>query len=162
MFNTALNNNAPEKTGTVKAWGGSTAPSGWLFCDGAAISRTTYAALFAVIGTTYGSGDGTTTFNLPNGKIPIGITTPVIGNGLTLGLTNGTDSVGLAGVYAGSRQALGGKTAAFGVSVGTGAQSDDGNTRNFWLVGVTTTPEKSGIVADLTRATAATNAIIKY
>lgn len=43
-----------------------TIPSGWLLCDGSAISRTTYAELFDVIGTTYGVGDGTTTFNLPN------------------------------------------------------------------------------------------------
>lgn len=41
-------------------------PEGWLRCNGAAVSRTTYAALFAVIGTKYGSGDGSTTFNLPN------------------------------------------------------------------------------------------------
>ena len=43
-----------------------TIPSGWLLCDGSAVSRTTYAELFAAIGTTYGVGDGTTTFNLPN------------------------------------------------------------------------------------------------
>ena len=47
-------------------YGGATAPTGWLLCDGAAISRTTYAALFAVIGTAYGSGDGETTFNVPD------------------------------------------------------------------------------------------------
>ena len=45
---------------------GSTAPENFMFADGSAISRTTYAALFAVIGTTYGSGDGSTTFNLPD------------------------------------------------------------------------------------------------
>lgn len=43
-----------------------TIPNGWFLCDGSAVSRTTYAELFAVIGTTYGVGDGTTTFNLPN------------------------------------------------------------------------------------------------
>lgn len=47
-------------------WPGETPPSGWLEENGAAISRTTYAALFAVIGTTYGDGDGSTTFNLPD------------------------------------------------------------------------------------------------
>jgi microcystin-dependent protein len=47
---------------------------GWLVCDGRAISRETYSALFALIGTTFGSGDGLTTFNIPNGKgrIPLG------------------------------------------------------------------------------------------
>jgi microcystin-dependent protein len=55
-------------TGAIVAFAGSSAPSGWLMCDGRStgISRTTYAGLFAVIGTTYGSGDGSTTFNLPD------------------------------------------------------------------------------------------------
>ena len=53
-------------TGSVIAFAGSTSPTGWLLCDGSAVSRTDYAALFAVIGTTYGAGDGTDTFNLPN------------------------------------------------------------------------------------------------
>ena len=52
--------------GVVQAFAGSTTPTGWLLCDGSSVSRTTYAKLFAVIGTTYGSGDGSTTFNLPN------------------------------------------------------------------------------------------------
>lgn len=52
--------------GGVVAFGMSTAPSGWLKANGAAVSRTTYAALFAAIGTTFGVGDGTTTFNLPD------------------------------------------------------------------------------------------------
>ena len=56
----------PAVVGAVIAFAGSTSPAGWLLCDGSAVSRTTYAALFAVIGTTYGSGDGSTTFNLPN------------------------------------------------------------------------------------------------
>ena len=53
-------------TAAVIAYAGSSAPTGWLLCDGSAISRTTYAALFAKIGTTYGTGDGSTTFNLPD------------------------------------------------------------------------------------------------
>jgi len=53
-------------SGSVQAFAGSTAPDGWTMCDGAAVSRTTYAALFAVIGTTYGVGDGSTTFDLPD------------------------------------------------------------------------------------------------
>ena len=52
--------------GIVQAFAGTTIPSGWLLCDGSAVSRTDYAALYAVIGTTYGAGDGSTTFNLPN------------------------------------------------------------------------------------------------
>lgn len=52
--------------GTVAPFAGNTAPDGWLLCDGSAISRTIYSALFAAIGTTYGVGDNSTTFNLPN------------------------------------------------------------------------------------------------
>lgn len=56
----------PVPTGVVLPFGGSTVPEGFLLCNGAAISRTTYAKLFAAIGTLYGAGDGATTFNLPD------------------------------------------------------------------------------------------------
>jgi microcystin-dependent protein len=64
-------------TGAIIQFAGSTSPTGYLLCNGAAVNRTTYAALFAVIGTTYGAGDGTTTFNLPNlqGRVPVGKST---------------------------------------------------------------------------------------
>ena len=52
--------------GCVIPFAGAAAPTGWLLCQGQAVSRTTYAQLFSVIGTTYGSGDGSTTFNLPD------------------------------------------------------------------------------------------------
>lgn len=53
-------------TGTVISFAGSTAPLGYLLCDGSEVSRTDYADLFSVIGTDYGIGNGATTFNLPN------------------------------------------------------------------------------------------------
>ena len=53
-------------TGTMLPFAGKTVPAGFLLCNGAAISRTTYARLFSVLGTTWGAGDGSTTFNLPN------------------------------------------------------------------------------------------------
>jgi phage-related tail fiber protein len=53
-------------SGAVFWFAASTAPTGYLKANGAAVSRTTYAALFAVVGTTFGAGDGSTTFNLPN------------------------------------------------------------------------------------------------
>ena len=53
-------------SGAVLYFAGQTAPAGWLKANGAAVSRTAYAALFAAIGTTYGAGDGSTTFNLPD------------------------------------------------------------------------------------------------
>lgn len=54
--------------GEILAFAGSSVPEGYLLCDGSAVSRTTYADLFAVIGTLFGTGDGSTTFNLPNCK----------------------------------------------------------------------------------------------
>lgn len=66
----------PSLIGEVKLWAGPIAnvPSGWLVCDGSAISRTTYANLFQAIGTIHGTGDGSTTFNLPDlrDRLPIG------------------------------------------------------------------------------------------
>jgi microcystin-dependent protein len=56
----------PTPTGSVIAFAGQTAPAGWLLCQGQAVSRTTYADLFAIINTTYGVGDNSTTFNLPD------------------------------------------------------------------------------------------------
>lgn len=53
-------------TGAVYTFAGATVPTGWLKCNGALLSRTVYTALFAVIGTTYGAGDGSTTFALPD------------------------------------------------------------------------------------------------
>ena len=63
-----------NQSGMMSAYAGSTAPSGWLLCQGQAVNRNTYSLLFAVIGTTYGSGDGSTTFNLPNmqGNVAVG------------------------------------------------------------------------------------------
>lgn len=74
--------------GTITMYGGSSAPALWLLCDGTAVSRVTYAALFAAIGTAFGVGDGATTFNLPNfqDKYPIGDS-----GTLTLGATVGSN-----------------------------------------------------------------------
>lgn len=61
-------------SGVVNSFAGNAPPNGWLLCNGQAVSRTAYADLFAVIGTTYGAGDGSTTFNLPDlrGRFPLG------------------------------------------------------------------------------------------
>jgi microcystin-dependent protein len=66
---------AIREIGEISDHSGSTAPSGWLLCYGQAVSRTTYSWLFSVIGTTYGAGDGSTTFNLPDyrGRVAIGM-----------------------------------------------------------------------------------------
>lgn len=82
---------ADAPIGCIQAYGGTTAPDGWLICNGAAVSRTTYAALFAVIGTSFGAGDGTTTFNVPDLR-----EATVKGAGLTGLSNNHMDADGLA------------------------------------------------------------------
>ena len=74
-INDILFENLLLPSGSVIEYAGDTAPNGWLICDGSAISREIYANLFEVIGLTFGGGDGTTTFNIPNlkGKIPVGL-----------------------------------------------------------------------------------------
>lgn len=65
---TSATNTLPSQPpiGSVLMWSGSSAPTNYLLCDGSAVSRTTYATLFAVTGTTFGAGNGSTTFNLPD------------------------------------------------------------------------------------------------
>jgi microcystin-dependent protein len=60
--------------GAIAPWAGTTAPDGWLLCDGSAVSRSTYAGLYAVIGIAFGAGDGSSTFNVPDlrGRFPLG------------------------------------------------------------------------------------------
>lgn len=100
-FSTVGGASAPA--GSMLPFAGSAAPVGWLLCYGQAISRSTYSALFTAIGTTYGAGDGSTTFNLPDlrgrvvaGKDDMGgtaanrLTSPVAGS--TLGATGGAQS----------------------------------------------------------------------
>jgi hypothetical protein len=65
-FGNAVNSGGANPVGTIQIYPGASAPAGWLICNGSAVSRTTYADLFAAIGTTYGSGDFTSTFNLPD------------------------------------------------------------------------------------------------
>lgn len=102
-------------TGAVLPFAGSSAPAGYLLCDGAAVSRTTYSALFTALGTTYGVGDGSTTFNVPDlrgrvvaGKDDMGgaaasrITSGGSGiTGTTLGATGGTETHTLTAAQSG-------------------------------------------------------------
>ena len=132
--------------GMLMPFAGSTAPSGWLLCYGQAVSRTTYADLFSALGTTYGTGDGSTTFNLPDlrGRVIAGqddmggtsadrLTNQTGGlNGDTLGATGGAETHTLteaqmpahthsAGTY--EVQGQSGSGGDSGATVGTG----DGN-----------------------------------
>jgi microcystin-dependent protein len=76
----------------INQYAGSTAPSGYLLCQGQAVSRTTYAILFSAIGTTYGAGDGSTTFNLPDlrQRVPVGLNSSGTFN--ALGNTGGAET----------------------------------------------------------------------
>jgi microcystin-dependent protein len=77
--------------GTIVMYGGTVAPAGWLLCDGSAVNRTTYSELFGVLGTTFGSGDTVSTFNLPDleDRIPLGPGSRALGN------TGGAERVAL-------------------------------------------------------------------
>jgi microcystin-dependent protein len=81
--------------GIISAFAGSSAPTGYLLCDGTAVSRTTYATLFAVISTTYGSGDGSTTFNVPDLRTKVAVGKNATGTFATLGGTGGVETVTL-------------------------------------------------------------------
>ena len=80
-----------SEVGAIKPWGKATAPAGYVLCDGTAISRTTYADLFAIIASTYGAGNGSTTFNVPDlqGKMPQGYD----GSTYTMAGTGGQNTV---------------------------------------------------------------------
>ena len=92
----------PVPTGVVLPFGGSTVPEGFLLCNGAAISRTTYAKLFAAIGTLYGAGDGATTFNLPDmrDRFAEGAGTYSVGTAVEAGLPN------ITGEFTGSASSI--------------------------------------------------------
>jgi microcystin-dependent protein len=83
-----------SEVGAIKPWTKATAPAGYLLCDGAAVSRTTYAELFAIVSTTYGAGNGSTTFNVPQlqGKMPQGYD----GSTYALAGTGGANTVTVA------------------------------------------------------------------
>jgi len=84
-------------TGSVVAFAGGTAPGGWRICDGSAISRTTFATLFGIIGTTYGAGDGSTTFNLPDlrGRVVAGFDSGNATGRLTASTAQGVSAAAL-------------------------------------------------------------------
>ena len=92
-------------TGTILPWSAASLPTGFLECAGAAVSRSTYSALFAIVGTTYGAGDGSSTFNLPNlaDNVPVGKSP-----GKALGSTGGANTVNIGFTPAGN---VGGSTA---------------------------------------------------
>ena len=85
-------------SGIIEMFAGSTAPNGWLICDGSTVSRKTYSDLFKIIGTTYGAGNSNDTFTLPDmrGRTPIGVGTGAGLTARTLAATTGTETATLS------------------------------------------------------------------
>ncbi len=137
-------------SGTILPFGGSSAPSGYLLCNGAAVSRTTFANLFSVISTTYGVGDGVTTFNVPNaqGVFLRGAGSQAV-SGITYtgtrGTTQGDQLQGHAHVQGDSNSNA---TSAFGVATTSAAGNSNNqsgtSTVNHCITGQITTDGTNG------------------
>ena len=132
-FNRFINwaKNSLIPTGSYIQFAGSQAPEGFLVCNGGAISRTTYSKLFAVIGTTYGSGDGSTTFNLPNltDRFLQGSTS--VGTVKDAGLPNITGKVNDVVYYS-----SGGSSGSLSLTSGLPANISSGNLRGYGVLGI--------------------------
>lgn len=132
-----LNPKAQTPTGSMQMYGGATAPSGFLLCDGSAVSRTTYAALFAVIADTYGAGNGTTTFNVPDmrGRVAVGVGTGTGGGSSGTGAPTGGSAltaVARAGWKGAETHALvSGEMPAHSHTAGTGIDLSAGGVTGF-------------------------------
>ena len=137
---------AGVKVGMIVPFSGTQVPDGFLICDGSAISRTLYSDLFAAIGTTYGSGDGSTTFNLPNAicRVFNSSTLSIQGTGKSLGLTNG--SANFAFSTSDYRNGAGVAQGAYNLNVGSGGIDWQTFVGPF---GLTTNSSQSGLVANV-------------
>jgi microcystin-dependent protein len=150
-----LSNGAP--TGGLMMWSTGTAPSGWLLCAGAAVSRSTYSALFAIIGTTFGVGDGSTTFNVPNytNRMPYGT---------TVGATGGSaDAVVVSHTHTATvtdpGHAHGSPTISTGGGFGIESAASVGNAESYVGGGPSTNSATTGIsVSNATAGVSGTNA----
>ena len=159
-------------TGVIRFFAGSTAPNGWLVCDGSTVSRSAYSDLFKIIGTTYGSGNSNTTFTLPDmrGRCPIGVGTGTSLTARTLGSNVGAETATLseANLPSHTHTATVGTQSAnhthTGTSGGVSANHTHGWGRNVGSSGsyglrdganrsANGTPNTQGISADHTHAT---------
>lgn len=122
--------------GVIAHFATNTAPSGWLKANGALVSRTTYAALFAVIGTTFGAGDGSTTFNIPDlrGEFLRGLDD---GRGVDAGRANGSSqsSQNLSHNHGGLDGAAGGHSHAISSSIATASTGVNTNNKEASITG---------------------------
>jgi len=145
--------------GHMLMWPTATAPTGFLLCAGTAVSRSTYAALFAVIGTVYGAGDGSTTFNVPNfnNRVPIGA-----GGLYTAGQTLGSkDAVVVSHTHSATTSSTDSGHAHTGFSVfytGSGDQNIAGDAYRGVLSG-TATSTASAVITSTTTVASATGGV---
>jgi microcystin-dependent protein len=134
--------NVQVPSGMLFDFAGTTAPTGYLACDGSAVSRTTYAALFAAISTTWGVGDGSTTFTLPDFRRRVAVGSGGSGTatlGASVGNTGGAESVTLTGAESGTSahthtitDSAGAHTHTVSVSDNTGGGIDSVNATTGW------------------------------
>lgn len=159
----------PLPAGMIVPFAGTSTPTGWLICDGSAVNRITYAALYAALSTTYGPGDGSATFNLPDlrGRVPAGkdnmgtngdadnMTTAGAGiDGNSLGATGGAQTVTLTHQQSGLPAH--GHSDTFGVRRVTG--TDDNNQPHAGYIkgtGTSISTDTGGIGGSVTDASAA-------
>lgn len=154
------------KVGMIQPFSGSVVPDGWLKCDGSVISRTLYSELFDVIGTTYGEGDGSTTFRIPNNQNIMGWVSEEVnikGTGKALGLIAATGKESYlntnisSGIQALTAPGMSGNSNVLGTVAVAGTNYTDG------ITGVHTDPTKSGLVGAVAgRRTLVCDFLIKY
>lgn len=168
--------NSIVPTGAILPYGGVSAPISFLLCNGEAVSRTTYSALFSVIGTTYGSGDGSTTFNLPqleNIVYNIETNVPCKGNGKNIGLRSATrgalSTIQDFGLYGSQSTPMGSTVPHFNASTqavnGVAGKQVAGTSTtvniNNYGIGLSQNAANSGIVGTVTRSILTCKYIIK-
>ncbi len=146
-------------SGSIQMFAGSTAPYGWLICDGSAVSRSVYSDLFKVIGTTYGAGNSNSTFTLPDmrGRLPMGAGTGTSLTARTLGSALGAETVTLATTNLPSHTHATSVSTESATHTHTGTSSDQSvtHTHNYNLP-IGTTGSTTGIIDSLTASSSGT------
>ena len=156
--------------GTIVAFGNTTAPTGWLACNDAAVSRTTYARLFAVIGTSFGVGDGSGNFNVPDlrDRVPLGYGTNHTSMGAITSAAAASAVMASAtksGVQTGT-STTGSTTQTVSTSTGTFATSAKDSSQSTAVTAVNTSAHTHSIpaltVADFTVNTTLPSQVVQY
>ena len=138
----------PIPAGVMHQYAGASAPAGYLLCDGSTVSRTIYASLFAVLSTTYGAGDGSTTFHLPDlrGRVPMGAGTGTGLNASGTGAPSGTaQTARTRGQWGGEETHLN-LAAESGVPAHNHTATDSGHTHTYAVADWTTAGAAGGAV----------------